>query len=107
MAETEQLLRQLENDAAEVVNMVGQIVEHRQFGKGTIISQTKDIQLIAFSTGEKKFQFPAAYVTGFLKADEAAMKSIRKKSETEQRIKSTKNMITALTAQIKKLKKEN
>lgn len=107
LAETEQLLRQLENDAAEVVNMVGQIVEHRQFGKGTIISQTKDIQLIAFSTGEKKFQFPAAYVTGFLKADEAAMKSIRKKSETEQRIKSTKNMITALTAQIKKLKKEN
>ena len=107
LAETEQLLRQLENDAAEVVNMVGQIVEHRQFGKGTIISQTKDFQLIAFSTGEKKFQYPAAYVTGFLKADEAAMESIRKMFETEQRIKSTKNMITALTAQIKKLKKEN
>lgn len=107
MEETKQLLQQLEKDATEEVDMVGQIVEHRQYGKGTIISQTKDIQLIAFLTGEKKFQYPTAYVTGFLKADEAAMKSIRKKSETEQRITSTKNMITALTAQIKKLKKEN
>ena len=107
LAEAEQLLRQLESDATGAVNMVGQVVEHRQFGKGTIISQVKDIQLIAFPSGEKKFQYPNAYITGFLKADEAVMETIHKKSEMEQKVTSTKSVIAALTARIKNLKKED
>ena len=107
LAEAEQLLRQLESDATGAANMVGQVVEHRQFGKGMIISQVKDIQLIAFPSGERKFQYPTAYVAGFLKADKATMEAIREKSEMEQKVSSTKNAIAALTARIKNLKKED
>lgn len=47
------------------MQMVGQTVEHRAFGQGTIIHCSDNIVTVSFSLGEKKFIYPNA-LTNFL-----------------------------------------
>jgi hypothetical protein len=55
-------------DTANYNNVkVGSVMIHNKFGKGTVVSIEKDILLIQFSEGQKKFIFPDSIKNGFLK----------------------------------------
>ena len=84
LEQSKQELEQIRQKITEPVDMVGLIVVHKVFKEGKIISQTGDVQLIAFSVGEKKFQFPQAYTGGFLKADESIMEMIKDRQAAQK-----------------------
>lgn len=47
--------------------VVGATVNHRKFGDGTVIEIKGGFITVVFGKAEKKFQFPSAFVDGFLK----------------------------------------
>lgn len=84
--EIEGQISQLTSISAQPVDMIGMSVTHKVFGSGKIISQNSNIQIISFAIGEKKFQFPTAYTTGFLKADDSVMQALRNTESTAKEI---------------------
>ena len=48
---------------------VDSTVVHKKFGKGTVVKINKNEKFIyvRFALGEKKFMFPSAFLSGFLK----------------------------------------
>lgn len=82
--QSKQELERVRQKIATPVDMVGLTVVHKVFKEGKIISQTGDVQLIAFSAGEKKFQFPQAYIGGFLRADDTIMEMIKERQTDQQ-----------------------
>lgn len=63
MKEDSELNKQFENIA------VDSTVVHKKFGKGTVVKINKNEKFIyvRFALGEKKFMFPSAFLSGFLK----------------------------------------
>ena len=49
--------------------VVGATVIHKAFGKGTIISLTDNYVNVAFGDFRKAFQYPNAFIQGFLSVD--------------------------------------
>lgn len=47
----------------------GSILNHAKFGQGTVVSIKKEQITVAFTEGEKRFQFPDAIESGFLKIE--------------------------------------
>jgi hypothetical protein len=43
------------------------MLTHNKFGAGTVVSMKRDLMTVAFSEGEKRFQFPQAIENGFFK----------------------------------------
>lgn len=87
------------------IDMTGMEVTHKIFGKGKVISQTTGMQVIVFPNGEKKFQFPGAYVGGFLKTEDSIMAAIKDSSTNKSDAEKTKKYIQALSEQIATLRK--
>lgn len=52
---------------APIVVKKGQIVTHKSFGEGTVISSGEYIKIIFPKHGEKTFTNPGAFEMGFLK----------------------------------------
>jgi len=46
---------------------IGSMLTHNKFGAGTVVSMKRDLMTVAFSEGEKRFQFPQAIENGFFK----------------------------------------
>lgn len=69
-------ISQLTSVEVQSIDMIGMIVTHKVFGSGKITSQSENIQIISFAVGDKKFQFPTAYTTGFLKTDDSIMRAL-------------------------------
>ena len=53
--------------------MVGQVVIHKVFGKGTIIRVRGNYIDVAFSIGEKSFIYPDAFVNKHLRMEDSEM----------------------------------
>ena len=94
LQQTQKELDMLRQKVSAPIDMVGQTVLHKVFKEGKVLSQTGDVQLIAFSAGEKKFQFPQAYTGGFLKANDTIMAMIHDRQSATQ-------VIGKLEAQLK------
>jgi hypothetical protein len=43
------------------MNIVGQAVNHKKFGTGTVLNLENNCIVVSFSVGEKSFQFPSAF----------------------------------------------
>lgn len=97
--------RELTTISEQEINMIGMEVTHKVFGKGEIISQTNGIQIIAFPNGEKKFQFPAAYTGGFLKADDSIMAALTAIATNKSEVEKANKSVQALSEQIAALRK--
>lgn len=84
MQEISQRISELSYNGGQLVDMAGMSVAHKAFGNGIIVSQNGNIQIVSFPVGEKKFQFPTAYTSGFLRADDEIMRQL---SEAEENAK--------------------
>ena len=104
LGHTKDELDAAQSKAAVPIEMVGQTVTHKVFKEGKIIAQTGDVQLIAFGVGEKKFQFPQAYIGGFLKADDAVMDRISESIELKKRVDDLKALVTSQETELLSLK---
>ena len=89
-------LSRLVTNPTQPVDMVGMTVVHKAFGSGTVKSQTGDIQVITFAAGDKKFQFPTAYIGGFLKADDEIIQKILDADAQAKEIKKLENELKGL-----------
>lgn len=96
---------ELESVVDTKIDMIGMEVTHKAFGKGQIISQTNGIQVVAFTAGEKKFQFPTAYTGGFLKADEGIMTTLREADSKRKALEQAQKEVASLSDKINKLRK--
>ena len=94
-----------DDDDTGAIDMTGLEVIHKAFGKGKVISQTNGIQLILFPVGEKKFQFPSAYISGFLKTDEKIMTSLTRMAERKAEAEKAQKEIRLLTEKLELLRR--
>jgi len=94
----------LRQKAAISIDMVGMTVKHKLFKEGTVISQAGDVQTIAFAAGPKKFQFPQAYIGGFLHADESVMTHIQEGQRTKQAVTDLEAVIAHQEMELQSLK---
>jgi len=46
--------------------VIGVTVRHKTFGSGKVIELARGFITVAFTDGEKRFEFPAAFNNGFL-----------------------------------------
>jgi hypothetical protein len=76
-----------------VMNIKGQIVDHKVFGIGTVINADQNSIVVSFSVGEKAFQFPDA-IGSYLKAEDKEFSSYaemlrqeKEEQEAEAKIK--------------------
>ena len=99
LQQTQKELDMLRQKVSAPIDMVGQTVLHKVFKEGKVLSQTGDVQLIAFPVGEKKFQFPQAYTGGFLKDDDTIMAMIHDRQSATQ-------VIGKIEAQLKQQENE-
>lgn len=53
------------------MNILGQIVTHKVYGRGSVIENDKSLIVVSFSAGEKKFMFPEAFGSFLLADDES------------------------------------
>ena len=97
MHEISQRISELSYSEGQLVDMTGMSVAHKAFGNGIIVSQNGNIQIVSFPVGEKKFQFPTAYTSGFLRADDEVMRQL---SEAEENAKE----LDKLRSELKTLK---
>lgn len=67
------------------MNLVNKKVEHKSFGKGSVVEQTEYHIVINFMSGNKKFVFPDAFGTYLSLTDSRAADSIKKIIEKEQK----------------------
>ena len=104
LRQTKDELNTAQAQASVPIEMVGQTVTHKVFKEGKIITQTGDVQLISFGMGEKKFQFPQAYIGGFLKADAATMDRISGSIELKKKVDELKTLVASQEAELVSLK---
>lgn len=104
LRQTKEELDVAQSKASVPIEMVGQMVTHKVFKEGKILAQIGDVQLIAFGVGEKKFQFPQAYIGGFLKADAATMDRISASIELKKKVDELKTRIASQEAELLSLK---
>ena len=76
---------------------------HRVYGAGTVVSQEKGMHRISFTGVEKKFEYPKAYLTGFLKAEQPFMEQMRQAAERAKEMKTLKETFDALNGQLERL----
>lgn len=96
-------LKALHERVAAPIDMVGITVVHKIFKEGTVISQSGDVQLIEFSVGQKKFQFPQAYIGGFLKADDAIMEEIAVWKAAKSSIEKLEALVSSKESELQNL----
>lgn len=87
------------------IDMTGMEVIHKAFGHGKIQSHSNGIQVILFSVGEKKFQFPSAYTSGFLKANNSIMITLKQEAEYKVEMEKAQKEVKAITDKINSLRK--
>ena len=105
LAEAEQNYATLTALINKEIDMTGMEVTHKTFGKGRIISHTNGIQVISFSVGDKKFQYPTAYTGGFLKADESTMAEIEAMATKKSEVATVKKAVQTLAEKLESLRK--
>lgn len=105
LAEAKQNYANLSAQTSKEVDMTGMEVSHKAFGKGRIVSHANGIQVISFSVGEKKFQYPAAYTGGFLKADETIMSEIETAATIKLETENAKKTVQSITEELDVLRK--
>ena len=94
---------QAEHLCASLPDMTGMHVTHRVFGTGTVISQSGGMQTVTFSAGDKKFQYPAAYTSGFLQADDVMIAALHAVQTAREENAKAHARIKALKAELDKL----
>lgn len=96
-------LSRLGTNPTQPIDMVGMTIVHKAFGSGTVKSQTSDIQVITFAAGDKKFQFPTAYIGGFLKADDEIIQKILDADAQAKEIKKLENELKGLEGRFSRI----
>ncbi len=95
--------------------IVGIVIEHKKFGKGTIIKQKNNIIITKFDTEEKKLQIPFVFVNNIVICDnKQIMKNmeeidnmLKDKTKIEQSIILEEQKITSMQSKINKSNAEN
>lgn len=87
----------------ETDDMVGMTVVHKTFGSGAVKSQVGGCHIIVFKDGDKRFQFPEAYVGGFLKAGDEIMKKLLDSDASVKEIKKLEGELKTLEREYDKI----
>ena len=107
--EEELVKAQIELDAIPEINLEGQNVKHRMFGKGLISKQTGSYIEVAFAEKTSKFILTTAFIGGFLSSEDVSVLERCKQIESaialcdklEKAIKVKQSEIELLIAKIK------
>ena len=107
--EEELVKAQSELDDIPEINLEGQNVKHRMFGKGLVAKQTGSYIEVAFAAKTSKFILTTAFICGFLSSEDASVLERCKQLETaialydkkEKAIKSKQAELDLLIAKLK------
>jgi uncharacterized 2Fe-2S/4Fe-4S cluster protein (DUF4445 family) len=107
--EEELVKAQSELDDIPEINLEGQNVKHRMFGKGLVAKQTGSYIEVAFAAKTSKFILTTAFIGGFLSSEDASVLERCKQLETaialydkkEKAIKSKQAELDLLIAKLK------
>ena len=105
ISEKEAQIKELNNDAVTLPDMVGLSLHHKKYGDGVVTSCVNHLLLLDFSGEQRKFPHPDSLIQGYLQCtDDSIMEKIKTVNTFEKQKKALEKEIAALKLQLENLK---
>lgn len=93
ISNAEESLKQVQEEIEPLPNLTGEQVQHKKYGKGKVLECENGRMKIVFSEKEVTFQYPQAFVNGFLTCNEMDETVFKRNGEIEKKIENLKKEI--------------
>lgn len=99
----EESLKQVQEEIEPLPDLTGEQVQHKKYGKGNVLECENGRMKIVFSGKEVTFQYPQAFVNGFLTCNEMDETVFKRNGEIEKKIESLKKEIKNAQLELQRL----